>query len=257
MRSISRGSSGNDISSRHSFSVSFGVPATISTLETTPAKANSLVDSTPTPPPPQVPQEVSLRRLALLNKPETPVLLLGTIAAAVSGMIFPVFGLLLSRIVKTFFEPPDVLRKDSKFWALVFVGLGMVSLLASPSSGYFFTVAGCKLIRRIRSICFEKVVYMEVSWFDEGEHSSGAIGARLSADAALVRGLVGDALGLLVQNVATAVAGLIIAFKANWQMALIVLVLLPLIGLSGYVQMKFMKGFSSDAKVRYFLLKKP
>ncbi|GMN28258.1 hypothetical protein TIFTF001_041139 [Ficus carica] len=252
MRSISRGSSGNDISSRHSFSVSFGVPATISTLETTPAEANSLVASTPTPPPPpQVPQEVSLRRLALLNKPETPVLLLGTIAAAVSGMIFPVFGLLLSRIVKTFFEPPDVLRKDSKFWALVFVGLGMVSLLASPSSGYFFTVAGCKLIRRIRSICFEKVVYMEVSWFDEGEHSSGAIGARLSADAALVRGLVGDALGLLVQNVATAVAGLIIAFKANWQMALIVLVLLPLIGLSGYVQVKFMKGFSSDAKKMY------
>ncbi|KHN14227.1 ABC transporter B family member 4 [Glycine soja] len=110
---------------------------------------------------------------------------------------------------------------------------------------------GCKLIQRIRLMCFEKVVNMEVSWFDEPENSSGAIGARLSADAASVRALVGDALGLLVQNFATALAGLIIAFVASWQLALIILVLIPLIGVNGYVQMKFMKGFSADAKMMY------
>jgi len=98
-------------------------------------------------------------------------------------------------------------------------------------------------------MCFEKVVNMEVSWFDEPEHSSGAIGARLSADAASVRALVGDALGLLVQNLATAIAGLLIAFLANWQLSLIILVLIPLMGLNGYIQIKFLKGFSADAKV--------
>ena len=101
-------------------------------------------------------------------------------------------------------------------------------------------------------MCFSKVVHMEVSWFDESENSSGAIGARLSTDAAAVRALVGDALGLLVQNIATAIAGLLIAFLANWILAFIVLALIPLIGLNGYIQMKFMKGFSADAKV--FLL---
>ena len=45
--------------------------------------------------------------------------------------------------------------------------------------------------------------------------TSGAIGARLSTDAASVRALVGDALGLLVQNIATAVASLVIAFDAS------------------------------------------
>jgi len=93
---------------------------------------------------------------------------------------------------------------------------------------------------------------MEVGWFDEPQNSSGAVGARLSADAASVRTIVGDALGLLVQNLASALAGLIIAFIASWQLALIILVLIPLIGLNGYVQMKFMKGFSGDAKVSYF-----
>lgn len=100
-------------------------------------------------------------------------------------------------------------------------------------------------------MCFEKMVHMEVGWFDEPEHSSGAIGARLSADAATVRGLVGDSLSQLVQNIASAVAGLVIAFVACWQLAFVILVLLPLIGLNGFIQMKFLKGFSSDAKKMY------
>ncbi|RZS02258.1 hypothetical protein BHM03_00032267 [Ensete ventricosum] len=44
-----------------------------------------------------------------------------------------------------------------------------------------------KLIRRIRLMTFQKVVNMEIEWFDDPENSSGAIAARLSADAATVR----------------------------------------------------------------------
>lgn len=78
---------------------------------------------------------------------------------------------------------------------------------------------------------------------------SGAIGARLSTDASTVRSLVGDALGLLVQNIATMLAGLIIAFAANWLLAIIILFVLPFVGLQGFLQMKFYKGFTADAKV--------
>ena len=227
-----------------SFSISYGIPTTSGMLETAPVESDIPASSLSKGPP-----KVSLRRLAYLNKPEIPVLFLGTIAATANGVIFPVFGSLVASSIKTFFEPPNELRKGSKFWALMFLVLGMVSFLANPSRAYLFAVAGCRLIRRVRAMCFEKVVYMEVSWFDEAEHSSGAIGARLSTDAASLRGLVGDALGLVVQNAATAIAGLIIAFVANWQLALIILVLLPLLGVNGYFQVQFMKGFSADSKV--------
>lgn len=78
---------------------------------------------------------------------------------------------------------------------------------------------------------------------------SGAVGARLSTDASTVRSLVGDALALIVQNVATVIAGLVIAFTANWLLAIIILLVLPLVGLQGFLQMRFYKGFSADAKV--------
>ncbi|XP_048234162.1 ABC transporter B family member 11-like [Ricinus communis] len=243
-RSISRGSSRNSSSRHDSFSLTFGVPTGLNgpdndleDLETFPSKEKIA--------------DVPLRRLAYLNKPEIPVLIVGTVAASVNGTILPIYGVLISKAIKTFFEPPHELRKDSKFWALMFMTLGLASFVVHPLRTFFFSVAGSKLIQRIRSICFEKVVHMEIGWFDDPEHSSGAIGARLSADAAAVRALVGDALAQLVQNIATAVAGVVIAFTASWQLALIILALIPLIGVNGFVQVKFMKGFSADAKMMY------
>ncbi|KAI5349039.1 hypothetical protein L3X38_001926 [Prunus dulcis] len=121
-------------SSRHSFSISYGVPTAVVSLKTEsdiPASASS-----------RVPPEVSLRRLAYLNKPEIPVLLLGTIAAAVNGAVLPIFGILISSVIKTFYEPPPQLRKDSKFWALIFIVLGVVTFIALPARQYFFCCGG-------------------------------------------------------------------------------------------------------------------
>ncbi|KAI8018429.1 ABC transporter B family member 11 [Camellia lanceoleosa] len=53
------------------------------------------------------------------------------------------------------------------------------------------------------------------------------------------------------QNAATAIVGLVIAFQANWLLALIILVMVPLIGLNGYIQAKFLSGFNADAKKSY------
>lgn len=78
---------------------------------------------------------------------------------------------------------------------------------------------------------------------------SGVIGARLSVDAATVRSLVGDNLALMVQNLSTVIAGFLIAIIANWELSLVIIVVIPLVGLQGYAQIKFLKGFSADAKV--------
>lgn len=91
---------------------------------------------------------------------------------------------------------------------------------------------------------------MEISWFDRVENSSSSVGLRLSSDVKCVRNLVGDSLAMIVQNIATVVAGLIIGFQASWQLSLIVLLMLPLIGLHGYAHMKFnIGGFSGDSQV--------
>ncbi|WJX22543.1 ATP-binding cassette sub- B member 9 [Trifolium repens] len=197
------------------------------------------------------PKRVSIFRLAKLNKPEVPVILLGSIAALVHGVVFPIFGFLFSSVINMFYKPPAQQREESRHWSLLYVGLGLVTLVVFPLQNYFFGIAGGKLIERIRSLSFEKIVHQEIRWFDDPANSSGAVGARLSTDASTVKSLVGDTLALIVQNISTITAGLVIAFTANWILAFIVLAVSPMVLMQGMVQMKFLKGFSADAKVMY------
>ncbi|XP_072995529.1 ABC transporter B family member 4-like isoform X1 [Typha latifolia] len=196
-------------------------------------------------------KEVPLRRLVYLNKPEIPVLLLGSITAAIHGLLFPMFGVLISIAIKIFYEPHDELKKDSRFWTLMYVVLGIIALITIPIEYFFFGVAGGKLVERIRSLSFQKVMHQEVNWFDQPSNSSGAIGARLSVDASNVRRLVGDTLALTVQIIWTILSAFIIAMIANWRLALIITVVIPLAGLQGYAQIIFLKGFSANAKVMF------
>ncbi|KAF8018912.1 hypothetical protein BT93_H3721 [Corymbia citriodora subsp. variegata] len=242
-KSVSRGSSG----SRHSFALGYGVPGPINLVWTGGTEEQyerTELDN-------EKRQSVSIRRLAYLNRPELPVLVVACLAALVHGVVFPIFGLLLSTAIKMFYEPPGQLKKDAKFWALVYIGIGCVTFVAVPLQNFFFGIAGGKLIRRIRYMSFQKVVHQQISWFDDAANSSGAVGARLSTDASTVRSLVGDALALIVQNIATVIAGLLIAFIANWMLALIVLAVSPLLVAQGFIQAKFVEGFSADAKEKY------
>jgi len=108
-----------------------------------------------------------LRRLLHLHKPETKILVLGCIAAAANGAILPVFGLMISSAIKTFYEPPHKLQKDSVFWAEMYVTLGVLSILIMPVQFSMFYMAGGKLIERIRALSFAQVVYREIGWFDD------------------------------------------------------------------------------------------
>lgn len=163
IRSISRGSSG----SRHSFTINYAIPGSVhihdKEINDEGPKRNDM-DT-------EKPKNVSVKRLATLNKPEVPVLLLGCIAAVLSGMVFPIFGLLLSSAIGMFYKPASQLEKESKFWALVYLGLGCLTFFAAPTQNYFFGIAGGKLIERIRSLTFEKIVHQQISYFDDPENT--------------------------------------------------------------------------------------
>ncbi|KQK05461.1 ABC transporter B family member 11 isoform X2 [Brachypodium distachyon] len=196
-------------------------------------------------------KKAPIGRLFYLNKPEAFTLALGCITAAMHGVIFPVYGLLISSAIKMFYEPPAELLKESRFWASMFVVLGAFILVVIPIEFFLFGAAGGKLVERIRSLTFQSVMHQEINWFDIPQHSSGAIGARLLTDALNVKRLVGDNLALNIQTVSTIITGFTIAMVANWKLALIITVVIPLVGFQTYAQMKFLQGLNKDAKLKY------
>ncbi|KAI4968971.1 hypothetical protein ZWY2020_046301 [Hordeum vulgare] len=197
------------------------------------------------------PKKDPMVRLAILNKPEVPILLLGSLAAAVHGVIFPMFGLVISCAIKSLYEPPDKLRSDTSFWGMMCFVMGIISVISIPAEFLLFGIAGGKLIERIRSLSFRSIVHQDVAWFDDPRNSSGALGVRLSIDALNVRRLVGDNLSLIIQLSSTLVTGVAIAMIADWKLSLIIMCVIPLVGLQSYAQVKFLNGFSQDAKMMY------
>ncbi|KAK4733129.1 hypothetical protein R3W88_007390 [Solanum pinnatisectum] len=244
----SRKSASKGSSSRFSLAYDLGVTAAVDFHESIrrddgAESSEYIVDSN---------RNVSTRKLmslAYLNKPEVPIMLVGTVAASINGAVYPVFGLLISTAIKIFYESHHELRKDSRFWALMFVVIGVVIMIVAPLQNYAFGIAGAKLIQRIRSMTFAKLVYQEISWFDDPANSCGAIGARLSSDASTIRNLVGDALATIVQNISTVVTGMVIALIANWILALIMLAIMPLIALQGIIQIKLLQESNAEVKV--------
>ena len=56
------------------------------------------------------------------------------------------------------------------------------------------------------------IMYQEIGWFDDPDHSTGVLTFRLQAEASRIRGAVGDSLGVMAENLVTMVSGLTIAF---------------------------------------------
>lgn len=116
-------------------------------------------------------KKASIARLFRLNKPETLVLALGSIAAVAHGTIFPIYGTLISTAIKVFYEPPQELLKGSRFWAGMFALLGACAFVLIPVQYFLFGLAGGKLVERVRSMTFRSIMRQEISWFDKPEHS--------------------------------------------------------------------------------------
>ena len=163
-RSVSRSSGG---SSRHSLSLPFGVPGATELLEYTFADGAIQNENTDG----KVPNKAPIGRLIRLNKPEAAVLLFGSIVAAIDGAIFPALGLAMASAAKIFYESPDQQRKDSTFWALLCVVIGVISMVSKLVNCFLFAIAGGKLIERIRALTFQSIVHQEVAWFDHPENS--------------------------------------------------------------------------------------
>jgi len=154
----------------------------------------------------------------------------------------PGFALTLAPMIAVFYAPPEQAKADVTKWSLVFFGIGLGCLAAATVRQAGLGRAGSRLTRRLREQLLEAALRQEIAWFDAPENASGALAARLSADAAHVRGAAGDALGVAAQAATGLGGGLAIAFASGWRLALVILSAIPLLVASAWVQGAFLAG---------------
>ncbi|KAM4697414.1 bile salt export pump-like [Rhinophrynus dorsalis] len=190
-----------------------------------------------------------ITRVLKYNAPEWPYLLVGSIGAAINGVVSPLYAVLFSQILGTF-SLPDVAeqRRQINGICLLFVIIAAVSFITQFLQGFTFAKSGELLTRRLRRLGFQAMLGQEIGWFDDNNNSPGALTTRLATDASQVQGATGSQIGMIVNSLTNIGASLIISFYFSWKLSLVVLCFLPLIGLSGVFQAKMLTGFANQDK---------
>jgi ATP-binding cassette subfamily B (MDR/TAP) protein 1 len=142
----------------------------------------------------------------------------------------PLFAVVFSSVITA------LGTSEAYFWAKFFLVLSAAAFTVNFVQYAGFSWVGAKLTTRLRDLSFRALLRQEIAFFDKEENSTGALAAKLSEDAGLVRGITAPFFGAILQAIAGVVAGLAIAFHACWQLAAVILGLIPVMATAGALQ---------------------
>jgi len=178
-------------------------------------------------------------RMGKINRSEWKHYFFGTIAASMSGMVYPAFGLVFAKGIAGFSLPNSAERRfQGDRNALWFFLIAIISTASIGAQNYLFSSAATSLTSKLRSLSFKAILRQDVEFFDKEENSTGSLTSCLSENPQKVNGLAGVTLGAIIQSFATLVAGAILGLVFIWKLALVGIACTPLLVSMGYIRLR-------------------
>ncbi|KAG0060248.1 Multidrug resistance protein 1, partial [Podila epicladia] len=90
-----------------------------------------------------------------------------------------------------------------------------------------------------------------MAFFDRPENSTGALTSRLATDSQQMFDMVSQTILTIISAISTVAVGLGFSFAATWEMTLIILAAVPVIGFGQYLEIAALSGFGEKTRKAY------
>jgi ATP-binding cassette, subfamily B (MDR/TAP), member 1 len=154
--------------------------------------------------------------------------------------------LTLANIGREGFDKWEV-QRDSNFWSLMFLMLGLVNFLAYAVQGVAFGYCAEALISRVKDLCMRHILRQDISFFDHEKNSSGALTAFLATESAQLTNICGGTIGNMLVSITSIVAGIALALAIGWKLALVCLSVVPLLIATGFFRFYILAKYTNRA----------
>jgi ATP-binding cassette subfamily B protein len=166
--------------------------------------------------------QLPLRRLLALARPEWPRLVVATVFLLVGGaasLAYPrVIGVLIDAALE---GGATTINRAAVVMAIIFA----VQAVAVALRYYLFTIAGERIVTRLREHVYRSIIDQEIGFFDL--RKTGELTSRITADATVMQNTVSVNLSMGLRNLVMVVGGLGLLFVSSPRLTVLMLALVP------------------------------
>lgn len=185
-------------------------------------------------------------RLMSLAKPEWPTLALATLALVFSSIAQLSQPLFFGKIIQVCSSDED---NEKRMHRLYIYSIELLIILAFGGvftiiRGWLFTLVGERLVRRLRSDLFQKIVSQDISFFDSNK--TGELMNRLSSDTAAIQNCLSVNISMGLRSIAEVVVSIVLLFIVSWHLTLVMMGVIPLLMLIVIIYGRFTKRITKE-----------
>ncbi|CAB3405728.1 unnamed protein product [Caenorhabditis bovis] len=181
-------------------------------------------------------RKTNLFEIIMVARQHIVYIVLGLSAACIGGLIYPTYSIFFTSFINVFSKSPDDLLPQGHFWALMFLVLAGIQGTVAFCMTFFMGIASENLTMDLRNKLFRNVVSQHMGYFDSPNHAAGKICTRLATDVSNLRASIDFRFSTVITTIISLVAGISLAFYYGWQMALLIVGLLPIVGFGQYLR---------------------
>ncbi|KAF5022199.1 hypothetical protein F66182_5786 [Fusarium sp. NRRL 66182] len=177
---------------------------------------------------------------------ETPsiwwIMALTLLFSACAGAAIPFQAWLFAKVIVVFGYLPDSakVRQESEFWSLMWTVLAICSGISYCATFFLSTRTASTIRAKYQKQYFLSILYQQISFFDDDDHSQGTMTARSSGDPRQLEELLGSNMASVYISLWTLTGTIAIAFAFAWKLALVGLcVAVPILLGSGYWRLRY------------------